>query len=306
MTGSPDGEVRGRVVFIGLGRPSEVEGRDLDGAIALVNRGVITFRDKALAAQQAGAVGLIVANNGPGPARGTIDASAGVRIPVVGVTPEDAEPIDIAEEEGTVLTLRAQRTSQPFESRNVVARPDGDEACTAYVGGHFDSVARAPGANDNASGTAGVLELARTHRARGLCYAAFGAEELGLFGSKALIKEHGVRGVRFMLNLDMLGVLAGPEVVSVGSDQRSRSMAERASSAAAAIGITIPTGTFPPFASSDHASFTEAGVPAVTLHSGDDPVMHSPDDDFEHIEQQSIATMLRAASAILRDQLGSN
>ncbi len=303
MPGAPDGEARARLVSAGLGRPEDYTGVDARGAVVLVNRGVTTFRDKAVAAQQAGALALIVANNQPGRFRGSIPAGAPeIAIPVVGASSDAADLLDVAAAEGAAIGVRALRVSAPFESRNVVGHPS-EEPCTGYVGSHYDSVPRAPGANDNASGTAGMLELARTQRTRGLCFVAFGAEELGLFGSKALIRQHGVEGVRFMLNLDMLGVLNGPEVVASTDDAGSRSMADRAARAAGAAGVTVPRGAFPAFASSDHASFTEAGVPAVTLYSGDDQQMHTPGDDFAHISASDLGMMLKAAAAILRDQL---
>lgn len=301
MSGAPDGEARGRLVFAGLGRTSDYAGVDARGAVVLVNRGVTTFREKAEVAQQAGAVGLIVANNQPGRFRGTIAVgSPTITIPVVTASSEDAAVLDAAAATRAVVGVRALRKSEPFESRNVVARPSA-EPCTALVGAHYDSVARAPGANDNASGTAGMLELARTHRAPGLCFVAFGAEEVGLVGSEAYIEAHGVGGLRFMLNLDVLGVLGGPEVVAVTEDALSRALGDRAARVLAEAGLAIPRGAFPPFASSDHASFTKAGVPAVTLTSGDDSQIHTPGDDFAHISTEAVATLLKAAAMVLRD-----
>ncbi len=302
MTGAPDGEARGRLVFIGLGRPDDLAQRDLRGTIALANRGgQVPFRDKAVAAQRAGALALIVANNQPGRFRGSIaSGTPDVSIPVVGVTSDEAERLDAIVAQGGVITVRALRTGDAFESYNVAGRPSTG-TCTAYVGAHLDSVAGAPGANDNASGTAGMLELARTQRLPGVCYLAFGAEELGLFGSEAFVRAHGVDDVRFMLNLDMLGKLAGPEVVAVATDNASRAFAERASRAAAAAGVTLQPGTFPPFASSDHASFTEAGVPAVIFHDAEATEIYTPGDDVQDIEPESLEVMLRAAAAVLRD-----
>jgi phosphotransferase system enzyme I (PtsI) len=61
--------------------------------------------------------------------------------------------------------------------------------CRAYIGGHYDSVPAGPGANDNASGTATMLELARVRPTDGLCVVAFGAEEVGLFRTEFLYLE---------------------------------------------------------------------------------------------------------------------
>jgi len=65
----------------------------------------------------------------------------------------------------------------------------------------------------------------------------------------------------------------------------------------------IRPGDFPPFTSSDHVSFADAGVPAVTITSGDDVAIHSPRDDFENVSAQSIETMLAIADALLEGLL---
>lgn len=304
MMGAPDGEVSGRLVQAGLGRVEDLAPLNLDGAVAFVDRGVIPFREKALNAQRAGALALIVGNNQPGPFRGTIaDGAERVTIPVVGVTSDDAALIDEAVEVGGRLTVRASRTSEPFESRNVVAKPSS-APCTAYVGAHYDSVAEGPGANDNASGTGSMLELARTHRVPGLCYLAFGAEEIGLWGSKAFVRNHGVGRERFMLNLDMMGKVRGPELIAT-ADPASRALAERASRIAAVAGVTIPSGSFPAFASSDHATFVEAGVPAITFYSGEDEHIHTAQDTLDNVSLEDLGMMLRAASAALRELLAA-
>jgi aminopeptidase YwaD len=309
MAGAPDGEARGRLVQIGLGRAEDVTGLNLRGAIAFADRGVAPFRDKALNAQRAGALALIVANNQPGRFRGTIaDGGPGaerVTIPVVGVTSDDAALIDEALGQGTVVTVRALRKREPHQSQNVFARPSAGASCTAYVGAHYDSVAQGPGANDNASGTASMLELARTHRAPGLCYLAFGAEEVGLVGSEAFVEAHGVGRERFMLNLDMMGKVRSPELITEPGDPASVALADRASRVAGLAGTVLPRGSFGPFASSDHASFVKAGVPAITFYSGDDEHIHTAQDTIENVSLADLRTMLRAASAVLRELLAN-
>ncbi|MSP21700.1 MAG: M28 family peptidase [Dehalococcoidia bacterium] len=190
MAGSPHGEASGRLVQVGLGHAADFTGLNLKGAIAFANRGVVALREKAINAQHSGAIALVVANNAPGGFRGTLaDGVERVTIPVIGVTSDDAALIDEALGQGTRVTVRARRTHESYESQNVVAKPASsgggasDSACAAYVGAHYDSVPHGPGANDNASGVASMLELAKTAPAPGLCFLAFGAEEVGLVGS---------------------------------------------------------------------------------------------------------------------------
>jgi Iap family predicted aminopeptidase len=304
MTGAPDGEASGRVVQVGLGRAEDFAGLDLRGAVAFADRGVASFRDKAVNAQRAGAVALVVANNQQGPFRGSIASGPeAVTIPVVGVTSDGAALIDEAVGEGSRITVRVSRTSEPFESQNVVGQPSADP-CTAYVGAHYDSVPQGPGANDNASGTGSVLELARTHRVPGLCYLAFGAEEVGLYGSAAFVRDHHVGSERFMLNLDMMGKIRGPVLIA-GADEGSTALGTRASSIAGTAGIALPLGSFGPFASSDHVSFARVGVPAVTFYAGDDEFIHTARDNLDNVALEDLRTMLKAAAAVLRELLAA-
>jgi len=300
MSGSPEGAVEARLVEAGLGRPEDLEGLDVAGAIALVDRGEIEFGRKAQNAEAAGAAAVIVVNSEAGAFRGAI-GDAAVGIPIVSVALEDRGALAAAAASGEAISLAVRLLSEPFESWNVVARPS-DAPCTAYLGAHYDSVPAGPGANDNASGAAAVLELARTHRVPGLCVLTFGSEEIGLFGSRAFVASHDVLNVRFMLNLDMVSKLTGAEFIASATTE-SQALADRASAIAAAAGLDIPRGSYPPFASSDHASFAEVGVPAITMWSGDDEFIHTASDDVANSSVEDLATMLRAGSTVLRELL---
>src|SRR3970040_357872 len=93
--------------------------------------------------------------------------------------------------EGAVsVRLEVRTRSGPRDSQNVVARPPGAQ-CRVIAGGHYDSVPAGPGANDNASGTATAVEIARVLAADGefddACFVLFGSEEVGLIGSAAFV-----------------------------------------------------------------------------------------------------------------------
>ena len=154
-----------------------------------------------------------------------------------------------------------------------------------------------PGANDNASGTALMIELAHTHRVDGLCVIAFGAEEIGLFGSRAFVDEHEdeVAQARFMLNFDMVSKITSPMFVA-GDEE----LAALASDLASTLDEAIPVGSFPVFASSDHVSFENAGVPAITVHSGNDEFIHTGSDDLENVSAEDLALFLEISTALLR------
>lgn len=286
LTGSPEVEARGPLVAAGMGRPEDFGLRDVKGKIVILDRGVVPFAQKAANAFGAGAVGVIVVNNEDGQFRGTLGDTK-VTIPVVAVERSERTQLMSLAQSGTVVTVVSAAGSRQTPSQNVVGR-NGDQ-CQAYLGAHYDSVPEGPGANDNASGTSMLLELARTQKRAGLCVIAFGAEEYGLWGSQAHIKLHGVAGVRFVLNFDMVAKVSGAQVVGDPTlQEKILGMLKQAGKTG------FRAGQFPPFATSDHASFVSAGVPAVTFYAGDDPQIHQPGDNLSNVDRASVETMLNA------------
>jgi Zn-dependent M28 family amino/carboxypeptidase len=165
--------------------------------------------------------------------------------------------------------------------RNVVATLAGTGVPErmVVVGAHYDSFSTnefrvAPGADDNATGVAAVLEIARifSRRRFGLTvrFIAFDAEELGLFGS-----EHAAGGARAkresivaMLNLDMVGVSdGGRRALALVPDRDGQWLADRFMHAAKRYGIVINLvkRVYAKWARSDQASFWAAGFPALGL-----------------------------------------
>lgn len=298
LAGSRNGTATAPLVHAGLGDIEDFEAVEVTGAVALLDRGVVPFRDKARNAQEAGAAAVVVVNNERGLFGGTLGEGAGVTIPVIGVSGQSREPLVALAGDGTPVTVTADVGTRELTSQNVVGRNGG---CRAYLGAHYDSVPYGPGAHDNASGTALIIELARTNRVEGLCFIAFGAEEVGLLGSQAFVDEHGVSGVLFMLNFDMAArigqrTLDGPRFV-----QGNTVLAERGAAVAARLGYGIPAGAFPPGAGSDHAIFQEAGVPAVTLYSGGSEFIHTSLDTIETVFPEDLAIFLEVATELLRE-----
>lgn len=290
MAGAPDGSVAGVLVAAGLGRSSDYSGVTARDAVVLVTRGETSFSEKARLAQTNGAVALLVLNSDTDAFRGDLGASA-VSIPVLGVAGSDA---------GAVRALLGQRVSVTSRvrvvsgtSQNVVGQPS-DAPCSAYLGAHYDSVPEGPGANDNASGTALLLELARVRKIDGLCVAAFGSEEIGLFGSKAFVRAHKVQGARFMLNFDMVAKATGPTLIG-DADLAQRVLALRAANGLSLRHIV----SFGAGSSSDHATFLEAGVPALMFYSGNDQFIHTKQDDIKNVAQGDLAKLLDLAAATI-------
>ncbi len=226
-----------------------------------------------------------------------------------------------------VLTgVTARGETQIVESqipvRNVVGfLPGAGELATQYVviGAHYDHVGMggvgslAPGtievhngADDNASGTTALLEVARqlsvdrTGSRRSFIFIAFTGEESGLLGSK-----HYCRNPRWpledtvaMLNMDMVGRLESNTltVYGTGTATEFESMVDRLN-----VGkLTIdkqPAGLGP----SDHASFYEVKIPVFHFFTGLHNDYHRPSDDFEKANIEGMDKIVQFVAAIARE-----
>jgi Zn-dependent M28 family amino/carboxypeptidase len=301
LAGSPGGKVSAPAVFVGLADGEGIAGRDLTGKMAVAERGVLNFGVKYENVRVAGAVGLVVVNNRPGSFSGNL--ATGARIPVVGVSQEDGAAVIEAAKAGQEIGLEAPPTVGLTKALNVIARPSTDSQCVVLVGGHFDTVPSAPGANDNASGTANVIELARALAVdgldQGICFAAFGAEESGLYGSKALVERLRSEDTlpRYMVNLDVTGIGTGVEVIGDGP------LAQAALALAAEAGIPAVPSRLPANSGSDHESFRNAGIETVFFTSGDFSTIHSPADAVADIEAEMLDQIGDVALLVVQDLL---
>lgn len=282
LSGSPGGKVEAATAYVGLADGAGIGSQDLSGKIAVADRGTLNFIDKYANVKAKGAIGLIVVNHLPGPFSGNLTTAAS--FPVVAVAKEDGAPALDAAKRGATMSIEAAASTGKTKALNVLAKPTADSECKILVGGHFDSVPGAPGANDNASGASNVIELARALAVDGLdegvCFAVFGAEESGLYGSKALVQRFKDEGElpEYMLNLDVTGMGRGVEVIG-GSDS-----AREALRLAREFGFPAIASQLPANSGSDHMSFDDAGIETVFLTSGDFDTIHSPEDVFGDID----------------------
>ena len=296
LQGTGIGTVTARVVVAGIGRPEDFPPGGLGGAIALIERGELSFGEKARNAVAAGAAGVIVYNNEVGSIVGNLGDRVG--IPVAGIRRADGEALAARAAAGpveaTIVINNPQTTAY-----NVVAKPRGVPTCTTVTGGHYDSVPTTGAADDNASGTAAVLETARVAVARKLpganCFVLFGAEEFGLYGSRDFVSDltdEDLNALRAMINLDVVGLPKDLELIG------SEDMVRQAGIVADSLGLASRQSFVPSGAGSDHLSFQDAGVPAVFLYR-DDPLIHTPEDAFDRISPDSLAQTVEVAAGLL-------
>ena len=187
---------------------------------------------------------------------------------------------------------------------NVVAERQGNAVSDrkiVIVCAHLDSInssggpnALAPGADDNASGCAGVLEIGRVlaslQHQNDLRLILFGGEEQGLFGSKAYVDKLSTEErsrIVAVINMDMIGTVntETPTVLLEGADLSQPLMNELADAASSYTSLSV-LQSLNPFAS-DHVSFLNASMPAVLTIEGTDSAnsnVHTANDTLTHID----------------------
>ena len=297
------------------------------GDVALVQRGVCTFRRKVQHAQAAGAAAVLVVNDGrlgrTAAPTGTLGPPP-VTIPALGVgTRTGAELLRAG---ARTARVRVTARSETLRTANVIADlPGGPAGRVVMAGAHLDSVPAGPGVNDNGSGVATLLEVAEGLGARvapegaGVRLAFWGAEEIGLVGSRRYVgalSSARRRAIAAYLNFDMVGSPNAAPAVYRGEDARSRRIERILRDAAQREG---PVGSVEIGGRSDHAPFVAAGVPVGGLYTGAeerkterqarehggragrpfDPCYHEACDRRANVDERVLARMARAAGAAL-------
>ena len=195
---------------------------------------------------------------------------------------------------------------------NVLAWLPGQTDEYVIVGAHYDHLGRGnfdslapsqigqihPGADDNASGTAGVLELARLlapqrgQLKRSILFMDFAGEELGLLGSAEWVKNptRPLAKAVAMLNMDMIGRIKDDKVYigGVGTGSTLKAILEQAQRETP-FKIEYSAGGY---SSSDHTSFVAKKIPVLFFFSGLHSDYHKPSDTWDKINAPSAARLL--------------
>jgi hypothetical protein len=219
---------------------------------------------------------------------------------------------------GVTITVRVGIERIHATVRNVLAYLPGKTDEYVILGAHYDHLGRGdshsmapsligqihPGADDNASGTSGVLELARLFAPlkgqlqRGILFANFAGEELGLLGSAAWVRNPTLplgKAVA-MLNMDMIGRIKDDKVYigGLGTGSTFQSILDQAESHTAFKYENSPGG----YSSSDHTSFVTKRIPVLFFFSGLHSDYHKPSDTWEKINANAAAHLLDLVSNI--------
>ncbi len=202
--------------------------------------------------------------------------------------------------------------------KNILAYLPGKTDEYVILGAHYDHLGRGqshsmapsqigqihPGADDNASGTAGVLELARLFAPlkgqlqRGILFANFAGEELGLLGSAEWVKNPTLpldKAVA-MLNMDMIGRIKDDKVYigGLGTGTTFQPILDQAESNSTFKYENSPGG----YSSSDHTSFATKRIPVLFFFSGLHSDYHKPSDTWDKINAPGAAHLLDLVSNI--------
>lgn len=240
------------------------------------------------------------------------DATEPLKIPVIYITPEAASKYLSDEGASMDIKLKVDIGAKVRKGKNVIGFIDNGAATTVILGAHFDHLGWGEGGNslmrsgpkqihngadDNASGTAALIELARhlkvsKNKKSNYLFIAFSGEELGLYGSKYFVENPTVdlSKVSYMVNMDMLGRLNNSsKILTVGGYGTSPSWGNvynlKGKKSLYSGNLTFKydsSGTGP----SDHTSFYRKDIPVLFYFTGLHSDYHKPTDDFDKINYE--------------------
>jgi hypothetical protein len=321
MNDYAEAEVNGKIA---LARRYTEMGPNADPTFAALGN----LRNKVKNAQAEGAVGVILGTHPDDLAKGgeewiAFDAIRGsMTIPVLVVSSKTFADLEQAAQGDSppMIEMLAEVTRETRMAQNVLGILPGKTPELMVIGGHYDHLgyggdgSLAPGvheihngADDNASGTAMVIELAESLAARseplqrGVVFALWSGEEMGLLGSQYWTRNPTVAAedIVMNLNLDMVGRLAEGRV-TVGSSKTGAAFGPAldatvtwAKDQGLEMRLDIIQNDMPGGGGSDHMSFHQIDVPAVFFFSGLHSDYHKPSDDADKIAFDGMVTLGR-------------
>lgn len=245
------------------------------------------------------------------------DRGNALSIPVWMVKQDALTRLNITDQAETRISAKIALQEVKRAGTNVVAMINNNAPLTIAIGAHLDHLGYGEdensrytgeaaihnGADDNASGTAAVLELARLLKEKGdkrfnFLFLHFSGEELGLFGSK-YFTEHptlDLKKVDYMINLDMVGRLNdSSKALTIGGIGTSPMWPALVQPTADFTLKIDSSGTGP----SDHTSFYRKDIPVLFFFTGLHTDYHKPSDDANLINYGGIARIVHFIEGII-------
>ena len=323
---SSEGEVKAEVVFVGYGTQKELAGLEVSGKIVLLLINEEEFFEKGLDVKklstyqkmiELGASAILLnAPAGNNDLWSIINYQA-TEAPIEPLTiylnskvaerwlttTKETKPILTPRRLLKIFSLKISRhltTIRALQNIVGVLEPDQQNAKTIVIGAHYDHLGVVngvmhPGADDNASGVATILEIARALAAAKprptirVVFCAFTDEERGLRGSTAYLssKDRPER-IDYMINVDMVGRLRD-KVLFIGGNWLSQTLPK----ANHEVGLSLTPSTLnPQIGDSDHSSFLSAGIPALHFFTGMHEDHHQPTDIVDKLDVEGMAKIV--------------
>jgi len=308
-------DISGRIVVLEWGDP--------DAAHGMSQRADPHFKATVAAGRDAAGV-LLLAPDGMDLPALTNEIRNALSVPVAIVSSARAEEVRAAAISGSSLDIRTDVRQTVADARNVAALLPGSHPTLrneyVIVGAHYDHLgfggegSLAPdsrdihnGADDNASGTAAVVEIAKAlvegvRPDRSILFLAFTGEERGLWGSAYYVGEPTVdlTATVAMLNLDMVGRVEDDAITVFGFGTADE-WDDVVDQANAAISSPLNIGKSPDgYGPSDHSSFYGAGIPVLHFFSNTHVDYHRPSDDWPKINGEGLERVVELTTGVVR------
>lgn len=214
---------------------------------------------------------------------------------------------------GVKISLKVGVKSELIGVRNVVGVIEGEKKDEFIViGAHYDHIGKYNGyvyngADDNGSGTVGVLSIARAIKASGkkpeksILFACWTAEERGLFGSHYFVKNAPYKN-KLLLNLNLDMIARNSSTDSLGNrcgfeyNKKYEGFRELADSVISKYGLDLKlkyTASDKPLGGSDYAPFSDAGLPVISLFAAMHPDYHQPGDEVSKINWKKMEQIIK-------------
>jgi len=280
------------------------------------------IRQKEKQAVSKGATAILLYNNHLLPAPITFnpfDTVAKSSLPIVVLNKKISESIAADPFYTWDLQLKVELRDKIRMATNIAGMLNNGASSTIVIGAHYDHLGYGEdqnsrykglpavhnGADDNASGTAAMIELARLLKKSGsktfnYLFVAFSAEELGLYGSKYFTDHLFVplSNINYMINLDMVGRLNPSRSLTIGGVGTSPSWGRLIyGEKKMPFQIKVDSSGAGP---SDHTSFYRKGIPVLFFFTGLHSDYHHPDDDADKINYQGQVDLVNYITRLIK------
>lgn len=243
------------------------------------------------------------------------DVSQLLSIPVIYVKPAAVKKYFTDLSASLQIELQVYLSHKIRKARNIIAYINNNATNTVVLGAHYDHLGYGEdknaldavhevhnGADDNASGTAALLELARklkfqSPKQNNYLLMHFSGEELGLMGSKYWLDNPTLQTTaNYMINMDMVGRYDTARKLTIGGYGTSPVWGQMVPELAKNLSFKLDSaGTGP----SDHASFYRKDIPVLFFFTGSHPDYHKASDDWEKINYKGINEIVQLVYKIV-------